>query len=50
MKIEIPKRICKKCKRKIKDGELFCYECMMCGKCSPKCYEAGLTKKEAEEK
>ena len=39
LKIEIPKPICKTCKRLIETGKPFCYECMKCDICSPDCFE-----------
>ncbi|MFW6233442.1 MAG: hypothetical protein ACOC3Z_02145 [Nanoarchaeota archaeon] len=39
VKIEIPEPICKICGKIINEGEPFCYECMLCDKCSPECFE-----------
>ena len=31
--------ICKKCGSYIEEGKPFCYECMLCDKCSPECFK-----------
>jgi len=42
MELKIPEPICEKCNKEIERGELFCYECMLCEKCSPECFEEDL--------